>query len=67
LSQASVTSKPYFYLISLLGTLLKVHMPSSANASVRPEVAKRAIKPAVSSFLDFMMEILDQIFRRRLK
>src|SRR5437667_5733646 len=58
-SHASVTSKPYFRLISARGTLLKGHMPSSARA-VRFSActAKNAVKSAHANFLNFIREPL---------
>src|SRR6266436_7302626 len=56
LSHASVTSKPYFFLISALGTLLKVHMPSSARTRLKPDAANKAMRRALESLFNFMVK-----------
>ena len=54
-SQASVTSNPYRFLISALGTLLNVHIPSSASAVILSACKlNSASKSADNNFLDFI-------------
>ena len=55
-SHSSVTSKPYFLLISARGTLLNVHIPSSASA-VKLSVwrLKSASIRAHKTFLNFIV------------
>src|SRR5690349_17387259 len=45
-SHASVTSKPYLFLISSRGTLLKTHMPSSARTACAEAAATAPARSA---------------------
>src|SRR4030095_3755319 len=63
-SHSSVTSNPYFFLISARGTLLNVHMPSSASATTFSACKlNSAMKSADKNFLNFIC-ILNKLFVR---